>query len=609
MNRLVAFVRSASDPAARRQSEALAASLLQTDDWTEIVNRRGVRIFLAKSAGDMAPIVVGGGSGVVLGALFRKNETRFERIAGVSSEEAALWCTSGGAALTQACWGGYLACLLGTEDRVFIMRDPAGARPCFVSPPDDAGVRVIFTHLQDFAAIAPLPEVDDHLLALFLAQPRLVTERTGFKGVREVLAGECVVLDQSGLHASIAWRPPGREGAFRRAASANLAGELRRVVLSAARAWADLGIPIVHRLSGGLDSSVALAALASSRRALDLRCITERPDGYPEGDEVEAARAVARRFGVPLVEAAYRAEQMQYRRLLDAPLGAKPSVTELSFADNQFLSALGEAPELALLTSGQGGDQIFYRSSAMCVGADAVRDRLSAAEIIRVALNAARASRRSIWPVLAKAVEFGLLRSPEHYVREILSRAASTEDEGLRRRVVDEAIADDWVKRAIRRGPGEAMRALLLADLQYYHGPSVLAERFVLAPILTSQPIMEFCCAIPVYRTVEGGRDRGLARLAFADDLPASAIDRRRKGDTTRFHAAVARANDAFMRDMLCGGELERRGLFDPAVMANTAPTKVLDFSHHLVAEIWLRKVKALRSAAPVAEGAPALET
>jgi asparagine synthase (glutamine-hydrolysing) len=155
------------------------------------------------------------------------------------------------------------------------------------------------------------------------------------------------------------------------------------------------------------------------------------------------------------------------------------------------------------------------------------------------------------------------------------------------------------VKGAMRRGPGEIMRALHLADLQYYHGPGLLSDRFLLSPVLASQPIMEFCCQIPAYRTVEGGRDRGLARLAFADELPASAVDRRRKGDTTRFHAAVAQANDAFIRDMLRDGELERRGLFNAAAMDKTAPGKLLDFSHHLVAELWLRRAGVIGKSSP----------
>jgi asparagine synthase (glutamine-hydrolysing) len=606
MNRVLALVRSASDPRARRRSDALAEVLLRTEGWTEIVDRRGMRLFAASSNSDIAATALPNGRGIVLGVLFREVDSGPRRVTEVSAEEIARWCDTDGAALTQSCWGGYLAVLLGSNDRLLVIRDPAGARPCFVSPADDAGVRIVFTHAQDYARIAPLPDVDEQFLAMFLAQPRLVTERTGFKGVREILAGECVIVQGGQVSSAIVWRPPPRDRRLRHAASAVIARQLRQVVERNVAPWAQLGLPILHRLSGGLDSGIALAALTSGERRADIRCITERPEGYPEGDEAEAARAVACRLGVPLIEANYRPEDMRYDTLVDAPISAKPSLTELSQADDNFLRVAGEMARPALLTSGQGGDQVFYRSNAICLAADGVRDRLSPTELIGVALNAARASRHSVWPVLAHAIEYGLLRNPSHYVRKVLQSAATTEDEAVREQAVREALEDDWVRAAGRRGPGEVMRALLLSDLQYYHGPGQLGRQFVLAPVLALQPIIEFCCSIPTYRTIDGGRDRGLARLAFADKLPASAVDRRRKGNTTRFHAAVAAANAPFMRDMLCAGELEQRGLFRSDSMTAASPTAVLDFSAHLVAELWLRKVKALRSSADaIAERAP----
>lgn len=603
MNRLVAFVRSASSPAARKRSDVLTEALQRAGSWSEVLNRRGVRLLISKSPEDVEPLVLNGGAGVVLGLLFRRETS--ERALPASAEGASHWCDSDGQAFARDYWGNYLAFVCGHDDRVLIMRDPAGARPCFVSSPDDAGVRIVFTHVEDFASVAKLPAIDEKFLALFLAHPRLVTDRTGLSGVREVLAGECIVLQGDDLRAPIAWRPPVRARAHSRTSSADLARELRVVIERTAGAWISLGLPIVHRLSGGLDSSVALAALASNGYA-EIRCITERPAGFPEGDEAEAARAVARRFGAPLVESLYRAEDFNYSRLLETPLVAKPSITELSFADQNFLAALGETPDITLLTSGQGGDQVFYRSNALCLGADAVRDGLAPSEIIQVALNAARASRRSIWPVLAKALEYGLARNAKDYVAAVMGRVVDAADKDVHRCVLEEVLTDDWVRSALRRGPGEAMRALQLADLQYYHGPGLLSDRFLVTPVLTSQPIIEFCCQIPAYRTVEGGRDRGLVRLAFADDLPASAVERRRKGDTTRFHAAVAQVNDSFVRDILCGGELERRGLFSSSALNSIAPTKVLDFSHYLVAELWLRKVKSV--GAPVSESPPSFD-
>lgn len=595
MHRIIAFARSPASSQARQQVETYAEALQAAGCWREVSDRRGFRLFLAPSVSDLDPIIVANGRGMVVGALFHRVGDEHESVREVTSETAAQWCESAGAALTREYWGGYLA-LLGDRDKVFIVRDPGGARPIFVTAPDAAGVRIIFTHAADFVSIAPLPQLDDRFLAMFLAQPRLVTDRTAFEGVREVLAGECMILDSSGVTTPLAWRPPRPDRTHRRTDKETLARELRAVVVNTVRVWANTGVPIVHRLSGGLDSSIVLASLLAEPPYPDIRCVTEAPDGYPEGDESELAQRVADRLGAPLSVARYRPEDLRYEMLANAPLSAKPSLTELSFADSIFLRAIEEADGVRLLTSGQGGDQVFYRSNPLCLPADAVRDLLGPADVLRVALNSARASRRSVWPFLRAAIEFGMLRSVNAYIREVLG-AVSGSNEAIREFVLAEALEDEWVRAATRRGPGEAMRALHLADLQYYHGPSLLAERFVLAPVLTSQPIVEFCCSIPAYRTVDGGRDRGLARLAFASDLPPSAVDRRRKGNTTRFFNAVAHANGAYIQDMLRGGELYRRGLFDLAALDQIQTTAILDFSQHIVAELWLRRVRSVQSA------------
>jgi asparagine synthase (glutamine-hydrolysing) len=119
--------------------------------------------------------------------------------------------------------------------------------------------------------------------------------------------------------------------------------------------------------------------------------------------------------------------------------------------------------------------------------------------------------------------------------------------------------------------------------------------------VITSQPIVEFCCSIPTYRSFDGGRDRALARLAFGDDLPSSSVARQRKGDTTRFFGAVATANGDFIIDALKNGELVKRGLFDPSRLDAKPRRAVLDFSNELVAELWLRRISACR----VEEGEP----
>jgi asparagine synthase (glutamine-hydrolysing) len=573
----------------RKAAEEIAARVLARGNWRKLISSRGFLLLITEEAADIDPLILPNRMGVVAGALFRQNDNEYSKVVEVDGQVCRDWAETGGASLPQQFWGGYLAILIdNARDRVLVMRDPMGARACFVREVREDGVRIVFTDFADVADWCPLLSVDDEFIRFFLAQPRIVNERTGLQGVREILAGECYALGAEHDGISLCWRPPARRVELAVADLTTLAKNLRARILSAGRAWVSAERPILHRLSGGLDSSIALAAL--SRAGANIVCVNEWPRGFAEGDERQAARAVAARFGARLVELAYEPAEIDYRKLMEAPLLAKPSIATLSFADPHFHD-LAEAG--SLLTSGQGGDQVFYRSRAACTIADAVRDRLKLSAIIPLALDAARVSRRSVWPALAMGLEYGALRSPRAYLMKALTDAARKTAPLFAKAAAEAALDDPWVASAISRGPGEAMRALLISDLQYYHGPSLPNQHFLPAPIIATQPVVEYCCAIPTYRSFDGGRDRAVARLAFADDLPPSSVARQRKGDTTRFFGAVAANNSDFVVDALRGGELVKRGLFDEARLEEMPRRAALDFSNELVAEIWLRRINA----------------
>jgi len=593
MRRLVGFRWRPGHYEGRRAAEAYAAHLTETGAWRQILSVRGFLLLISELGADIDPLILSGNAGIVLGAMFTETDSEFRRLAEVDAERIKAWAETDARSLGETCWGNYLAIVVdAARDRILVVRDPMGARPCFIRQADADGVRIIFSDLEDLALCVPLPDIDEGFLGLYLAQPRIVHERTGLQGVREVLAGECYALWPDHDTSTLIWTLPARQIEWADGDASEMAQNLRSRIFRACASWTSLDLPFLHRLSGGLDSAIALAALRAA--GAPMVCVNEWPIGFAEGDEREAARAVARQFGVQLIELGYHPRDIDYRKLIEAPLSPKPSISLLSFADPHFQD-LAEAG--ALLTSGQGGDQIFHRGGAICTLADAVRDRVRPSNLVSLALESARASRRSVWPALKAGLEFGVLRSPRAYVEKHLRDAAARHapDHASAAAAAAAALEDPWVRNAFQRGPGEAMRAVHIADLQYYHNLSLPSLRFVPTPVLTSQPIVEFCCTVPTYRTFHGGRDRALARMAFEADLPPASVDRKRKGDTTRFFAQVAAVNADFLNSMLVGGELEARGLFNAARLKDKPKHAVVDFSHQLVAEIWLRSIKERR--------------
>lgn len=603
MHRLVCLRWKPADSGARRRSDAMASVLAAEGGWREIVNWRGCRLFLHEDPNDVAPLLLPREGGLVVGPLFR--DSRVVGSADIDVATGAAWCADGGRALARDYWGGYLAVLADHGgDRVLVLRDPAGARPVHVSDPGDGGVAIVFTHLSDLASLRQLGAIDRDYLIMFLAHPRLVTERTGLSDVREILPGQCLSLERDGQATWMTWSPPTRRRAIAQESNDVIATRLRALIEKTMSAWASLERPMIHRLSGGLDSSVALHALKCA--GADIRCVSERPRGVPEGDETAAAAAVAHAMGVAHTIIDYDAQEIDYTRLLEAPAAPKPSASLLTFADRHFMRVCA-APPNALITSGQGGDQVFYRANAIAAMASAVSDRLDLGSLINTALDIARVTRRSVWPVMAEGVEFGVLKSSRAYLKRMLSAAMRPGENGAQQAIAA-AMSHPWCVEAGQRGAAEAAHALFLADLCYYHSPSILTQSLVVAPVLASQPIISFCCETPPYVMMRGGRDRALVRWAYRERLPAIAVARRRKGDTSRYFAAVAARNAAFAREVLCEGELKRLGLIsEHGVSAEMAPDRARDgdgssdgaTSPAFIAEIWLRQVSALRRASP----------
>ena len=119
---------------------------------------------------------------------------------------------------------------------------------------------------------------------------------------------------------------------------------------------------------------------------------------------------------------------------------------------------------------------------------------------------------------------------------------------------------------------------------------------------LTSQPLIELCLQIPTFILTAGGKDRGLARQAFSQDVPANVLERHFKASIEGFIRRTLLGNIRFVREMLLDGVLVRHHLLDRRRLEATlsghserissAPVSVYDF---LGVEVWARRWAGLR--------------
>jgi asparagine synthase (glutamine-hydrolysing) len=113
---------------------------------------------------------------------------------------------------------------------------------------------------------------------------------------------------------------------------------------------------------------------------------------------------------------------------------------------------------------------------------------------------------------------------------------------------------------------------------------------------------MELCLRIPSYVWITGGRDRAIARRAFADVLPQAVVRRTLKGHIDHYNRQMFDRNVMFMREMLLDGLLVKAGLLDRTVLqrfmdpgatlATSEYNEVL--RQHLCTEVWVRQWAAL---------------
>jgi asparagine synthase (glutamine-hydrolysing) len=134
-------------------------------------------------------------------------------------------------------------------------------------------------------------------------------------------------------------------------------------------------------------------------------------------------------------------------------------------------------------------------------------------------------------------------------------------------------------------------------DCQHFYAHT--CEYADLVHPLISQPLMECSLRIPSYVLACGGTDRGLARMAFSEKIPAAIAARTTKGGVDAYWNELVIANLKFVRPFLLDGHLEAAGVIDRRQMSDLLTEQQLIRAVQplpavlscLIAEGWLRTV------------------
>lgn len=576
MNRFAAILWNHRSDKAVADAGKLLSAVEGKEMWRSVWQRPGVAIFEAgaQSGADLRLEV---GSCYFVGAVFTQHGSRASEDT-IDAEEAR---RTGAASLFSAVWGRYVAFVLDEPEAcVYVARDPSGALPCFVGKRGWAFV--FFSHPDDIVLFdIDRKWIDWSYVSQRLVNNRAQSRRTGLDGVAVLPPGAVARIGQGRLATEQKWRPADTALEASRASLEQTAEPLRQAVELCCRAWAQCFDRVGLRLSGGLDSSIVLAAIAPYTHVEALNFATPNA----EGDERDYARKAAAFGGAHLTEYSRDPENVDLEAAVLAPPTLNPPLwiadVETDVVESQFARERG----VSAIFSGRGGDNVFFRSEQPHVLADWLVSQGIGIEFLQRAWNYASASGEPFASAVMKAFR----------MRSGASPAASATPAFLSKKAIDRALKAEEGEPPPWLPAGKALHVRTIEDRLNYFDYRPHAD--YIYP-LVSQPVIEACLRLPTFLLSPSGNDRALARQAFADRIAPAILARQSKGRTNAYLARILIRHVSFLRRYLLEGELAGAGLLDcdalSAALSEGALVRSMDAMANIVGllgvEAWLRR-------------------
>ena len=427
-------------------------------------------------------------------------------------------------------WGRYVA-LARDGQGLSVLRDPSGGLEAEAWRQGDTWIAS--SGLPDW--LEPWwPDtlaIDWPAVGRILADPALAGWATPLTGLVSLPPG--AIWKGGGIRQ--AWDPAAfaRRGVAR---ALDLEAELVATVDAVVARWARGRVLL--EVSGGLDSAIVASALR--RAGAEVAGAVNYYVVQPEGDERAFARAVAETCGFPLDEVEKPEAALDLDALRAVSGGLRPALDGIDAHHDLDLAERCRRAGATTLLTGRGGDNVFFQTPTPLIAASGGGGGLG----LRGLADLARWQGRSVYGLIRAArpgpETWSSTPATDGTAHPWLSNLAGLPS--AKRLQIASLVGGIAAQSATRRGE--------VADLRH--------------PLL-AQPLLELCLGIPVTRLVQGGRDRGLARDAFADRLPPPVLARRGKGRLSAHYGRIVARSLGELRPLLLEGRLAAAGLIDRA--------------------------------------------
>lgn len=483
-------------------------------------------------------------------------------------------------------WGRYAGVLFGPKDQpAAFIRDPSGALEC-----------VAWTHCGLTVACSA---ADDWLVRCLRPRWQINYDRVAdalhslVAGTGELLLDGPHALEPGTVQPTPLTVPPIAVWTPRQIAmqsldpspAAQAEFSIRSAVEEAVSRLSNLPGPLTAEVSGGLDSSIVAAALA--RGALKPVSLWINAYGAtPESDERSYVEILGDALGFKPHCTPHAVGPLTSDWLTALAGGFRPGLNALDHPQNlRWASLLHDHGAKAVMT-GKGGDSILFQAATTDVFTDQWLTQGWRALTWPDLTELAAANELSVWSMVRTARRYELGK-PDPLLR----------DHPILGSLDRQPPPHPWLRDLEAFGPAKCFHIAGVADSVSHHNPSSLTQAVDVRHPLCAQPVVEACLALPTAQLSVGGRDRGLARRAFRNQLPTAIVDRRTKGEMTRIYGRMVSENLNILRPWLADGRLASCGIIDrERVLAELSPEVLIWRGQHAAVltaaafEGWVRR-------------------
>ena len=256
--------------------------------------------------------------------------------------------------------GDYAICLWDAElERLVLARDRIGVKPLYFFHQDGR-----FVFASEIKSIlkhpAVTPEVDEESLYNYLTFLTTPAPDTLFRDIKKLPAGHMLTVDRNGkIDVKQYWdalppqEPPGKPDR----SSEEHQEEILRLLRESIRKRMMADVPFGVFLSGGVDSS-ANVALMSELMSQPVRTFTVGFKDNKDLNELDSARAIAKRFGTDHHEVVIGREEMQ-KFLPDLVFHQDEPLADPVCVPLYHVSRLARETGTIVVQTGEGADEIF----------------------------------------------------------------------------------------------------------------------------------------------------------------------------------------------------------------------------------------------------------